>query len=574
MLKKAIDQAINDGKSWVAWTTGAQQADFYDLSKQISKINYIGDKTLRAFDLSGNQVLNKDYVKPEDLEQYIGKDAAKKLMEVEPHASGTGKGVRTLEGVDLKTSPNWTASMYGDENGNDKSGKPSLIKQAAMDIARKMGGEVGSVELPLSAKKYTVGNNSYADADENNQEWIIVDNEHNIISEHRTESAANKHLAELNANTVNQKQPALIITPTMRQKILDEGMPLFSKKELNKLAKAWQELAKDDKLFAYRKSDSKDMLQVFNDVAGNIDIEVKPTKISDIDTAWVITPKGSYSNNKGHVILYKDGSVEVSLKNLKSGSLGSSIYSAVGNWAYNNGKVFTEDRWGISKTGMERRLENLISLALKFESTDFIRLSEKTQKQLGIDWIEGDTLHNLNQLLNKSLELTRNAITDKQWFDGIRFNFSNGRFEHESGKDVGGDEYIRQSELARTAGGNIGKSTIKRALLSQSIRQGGNDVWRGQVFGGTAKQSTEGIPGGLEGIAYSKRDVEDKGDNSKLALEALFKDLSPRANLETRQAALARIDSFDNADKIRYVEDNFYDILGSLEESGKVVIKC
>jgi len=57
-------------------------------------------------------------------------------------------------------------------------------------------------------------------------------------------------------------------------------------------------------------------------------------------------------------------------------------------------------------------------------------------------------------------------------------------------------------------------------------------------------------------------------------LEYLFKSLSPRAKSTIREAALERIDDFEQADKIRYVEENFYDILGALEESKQVIIKC
>ena len=82
-----------------------------------------------------------------------------------------------------------------------------------------------------------------------------------------------------------------------------------------------------------------------------------------------------------------------------------------------------------------------------------------------------------------------------------------------------------------------------------------------------------------EGLDNTEPMQEKKVSQQNLAqdkakLDELFKDLSPRAKQSTREAALKRIDSFNNADKIRYVEENFYDILSNLEESEKVVIKC
>jgi hypothetical protein len=64
--------------------------------------------------------------------------------------------------------------MYGNSQGLDGNGKPSLILQAANELAKKFGGKTGTVKLSTG------------------------------------------------------EQPALFITPEMRSKILDEGMTLFS----------------------------------------------------------------------------------------------------------------------------------------------------------------------------------------------------------------------------------------------------------------------------------------------------------------------------------------------------------
>lgn len=85
-MKRAMQMAAEGGYDRVAFTTGKQQADRYSLSKQISKLNYTEDGTLRAFDKNGNQVINKQLSSPDELEDYIGKEAAKKLMEQEPNS--------------------------------------------------------------------------------------------------------------------------------------------------------------------------------------------------------------------------------------------------------------------------------------------------------------------------------------------------------------------------------------------------------------------------------------------------------------------------------------------------------
>jgi len=69
----------------------------------------------------------------------------------------------------------WGNAMYGNQYGLDEKENPALITLVAREIARKFGGKIGTVNLSTGT------------------------------------------------------QPALIITPEMRQKVINEGMPLFSK---------------------------------------------------------------------------------------------------------------------------------------------------------------------------------------------------------------------------------------------------------------------------------------------------------------------------------------------------------
>jgi len=174
-MKKAVSSAIDNGHGFVAWTTGSQQANFYDLSKSIRRVEWLPDKkTLVAYDFDGQSVI--DQVTEENkIEDYVGKDVAKKLLESEPRITGSGKKIHSVEGDGLKIEAPWTAALYGDESGNNAQGQPAMLTQAARELAKKFGGRVGSVDLDSG------------------------------------------------------KQPALFITPQMRDKILDEGIPLFSK---------------------------------------------------------------------------------------------------------------------------------------------------------------------------------------------------------------------------------------------------------------------------------------------------------------------------------------------------------
>ena len=177
LMKKAISEAIDNKQNVVAWTTGRQQADRYDLSKHCSEVAYVPETgTLAAYDKEGTNVLYQENVPRDKVQNYIGKELADKLLSGEPVKREGKYDSLDLSGDALYIEPAWTQAMYGDNNGLDAQGKPSLVMQAAMEIARKMGGEVGSTTISETGK-----------------------------------------------------QPALIITPKMAQKVSDEGMPLFSR---------------------------------------------------------------------------------------------------------------------------------------------------------------------------------------------------------------------------------------------------------------------------------------------------------------------------------------------------------
>jgi hypothetical protein len=78
-VKDSIRRAVRDGMHGMTWDTGETQANRYDLAKQVERIEYDPDThTLDAYDHSGDRVINES-VRPDELHNYIGKEAAEKL---------------------------------------------------------------------------------------------------------------------------------------------------------------------------------------------------------------------------------------------------------------------------------------------------------------------------------------------------------------------------------------------------------------------------------------------------------------------------------------------------------------
>lgn len=181
LIKKVVSHAIDNGQSFVAWTTGDQQSDRYDLNKQVESVTAWEKYGLYTIDIAVRG--NSESVKytdqaPDQLEAIVGKDLAKKIINNEgeklPRSNPRIIPKYFYEGSSLKMGGEWTQAMYGNEQGLDTNGKPSLLTQAANELARKFGGKLGSVTLGTG------------------------------------------------------DQMALFITPEMRKKIISEGMPLFS----------------------------------------------------------------------------------------------------------------------------------------------------------------------------------------------------------------------------------------------------------------------------------------------------------------------------------------------------------
>jgi hypothetical protein len=220
-LKRMIRYAAEHGYDKVAFVNGEQSAARYDLSKQISRVYFddnssggigkpkmdgeLGSGTLHAYDLNGKEVISK-YVSPDKIEEYIGKDAAKKLTEQQPkEASSAGFGVRRreLSGLDLKVGGEGMKAFYD-----------NIVPQVANDVLKKLGGgKVGDVQIQHD--KFTVTRPD-------------LDFGKDFQTKAEADAYAEKHNGTVHAATI-RSQSGFEITPAMREQAM-QGQPLFSEK--------------------------------------------------------------------------------------------------------------------------------------------------------------------------------------------------------------------------------------------------------------------------------------------------------------------------------------------------------
>lgn len=113
LLKRAVREAVDNGYDSISWTSGATQADRYDLSKQINEITFDSHGRLRAKDHGGNTVIDKQDVKEQDLPDLVGKEVADRILSNEDYYKN-GKPVR-FSGLDLKVGGEGMKAFYDKE---------------------------------------------------------------------------------------------------------------------------------------------------------------------------------------------------------------------------------------------------------------------------------------------------------------------------------------------------------------------------------------------------------------------------------------------------------------------------
>ena len=199
--KDLVKHAIDNGYDAIALTNGETQADRYNLGKYINELHLSGSD-LVGYDHDGNTVIKQTGVTPENLNQYVGKKAAKKLLD-QPQ-QGT---LRSLTGEDLYLGE-------GMKEAYDKR-LPNVFN----DIGKPYGAEMKLNELPVrkEAKYYSqMHDNGFG---------VFQEGENNeLVSNHPTLEEANLKAKELNSTPLHYME----FTPEMKQSVATDSLPAYA----------------------------------------------------------------------------------------------------------------------------------------------------------------------------------------------------------------------------------------------------------------------------------------------------------------------------------------------------------
>lgn len=276
MFKRALRDAVADGKDWIGWTDGATQADRYDLSRHVDEIVYWpregGKFNVTAKSKSQQDVDLGSDILPEQLSDIIGKELAEKIIAGE----GTKRdlGGYSLSGGDLKVGGEGMKGFYdtmlpkevGKYIGKmDGKVEKSVIGSNPSDVAPNLKSftdldwdsfsgaeEFPSGDRPLigEVRMHHINTDKTFTIISDRNGFQILDEEgenFNLSEEFQTSEEAQNYLSENFANgtfhikltgqnrgeyftepqTTEFDYWKINITPQMRETVLKQGQPKF-----------------------------------------------------------------------------------------------------------------------------------------------------------------------------------------------------------------------------------------------------------------------------------------------------------------------------------------------------------
>lgn len=188
-MKRAIQMAAEGGYDRIAFTTGKTQAARFDLSKQIDSIEYFPESQSFVA-LKGGKPVISEKATPENLADYIGKDAASKLLE-QPKVKAKRIGetvMQELSGQDLQVGGEGMKGFYD-----------NILPKFLDKYAKKWDAKTGMTKIRLETDAQAV-------------EDAQLLRELGVESDGK--SSASVHYID--------------ITPKMRESVVTKGQPMFA----------------------------------------------------------------------------------------------------------------------------------------------------------------------------------------------------------------------------------------------------------------------------------------------------------------------------------------------------------
>lgn len=280
------------------------------------------------------------------------------------------------------------------------------------------------------------------------------------------------------------------------------------------------ELGRQDGIFQMPRSESRDLTEI----AMAKGLKVAPVDRNSTDNklwmlanttpadapgvrSWIVT----LPNGKHGTLTNDNGKVYINVSSVGEGNRGNAIYDLAANYAATNGLQFIGDPNGVSPAAMRRRLENMLSSAVKYGTTNHLAPHPdqlEGNKAIGVpplQWTEGDTVGNINAMVAASTaatEASNPVSTSNVNFDAATQSFRDGdnnRLDDASLSAMLGFDG-RESGTGSAGRATLQRNALFRALLqSEGARRAFLEQLRDERRSGSA-----GTGDGLKGSFYAR----------------------------------------------------------------------
>ena len=226
--KMMLREAVAQGATKIAWTTGEQQAERFNLSSKVKTMSLIKSRTDSGYNLvledsKGEEITGYTgsgaSVTPSELSDLVGVELAAKLVKGADANKDKVWGKEkinpqfyTLSGLDLKVGGEGMKAFYGEP----EKGNIGIVGQVAKALFKQ---EPKTVVIETAKNnEYTIGEANYVDG------IGVYDGNGDMVAEFDTKEEANNFIAYKS----KQVQHSVDITPELIR-MVDGGISLFSK---------------------------------------------------------------------------------------------------------------------------------------------------------------------------------------------------------------------------------------------------------------------------------------------------------------------------------------------------------
>lgn len=213
-------------------------------------------------------------------------------------------------------------------------------------------------------------------------------------------------------------------------------------------------------------------------------------------------------NGRDFYVFEKGNELWLDVSRLGEGDGGSTIYAALMDYAAGNDMVFVGDPAGLSDIAMRRRLEAMISSAIKHGSTDHMEPHARQvegDEKLGIQalkWRSGDTIGNIQRMIDVSLASITTHVPE---FQRARYDFATGTFRTGNGEPISDGVLFQWSKHPRMRAAGVGRRSIKRGILLNTLAHGESSQRPG-LLERALRQPSELVGKQAKGIFYKGAD--------------------------------------------------------------------